>query len=145
MDKLWNELVTHHSFLVDVFNVASNQFCKANETPHELRTKYCLMYSTLMMVRWDHLSLLQRINTVLMIEGGGSVRVCFALHKFVISLVFFDVKLKYSMKKSLESFKTILISRGCTRQTCQFTYLHILYIPVVEHLYKFLIKTPFQG
>ena len=98
MDKLWNELVTHHSFLVDVFNVASNQFCMANETPLQLRTKYCPMYSTLTMVRWDHLSLLQRINTVLMIEGGGSVRVCFALHKFVISLVFFDVKLKYSMK-----------------------------------------------
>ena len=76
MSQIWEELVTNHPFLVDVLNLASKNKCSATETPHKVRVKYCLIYSTLMSERWHELSLLQRVNTVLMIEGGGTTRVC---------------------------------------------------------------------
>ena len=82
MATIWLELVTHHPFLVDVFNVVAGKMCSATDTPKESRIKYSLIYSILMNHRWHELSLLQRVNSVLMIEGGGTARVCLNIHIF---------------------------------------------------------------
>ena len=75
-EKVWQELLQNHPFLVDVFNAIAGNNCHSNETPEQLKLKYCLMYSILMQNRWHELSLLQRVNTVLLIEGGCSKQVC---------------------------------------------------------------------
>ena len=75
MNKVWDELLEHHPFLIDVMNVASKVSCEASKTPARNRIRYCFIYSILMNLRWHELSLMQRVNTVLMIEGGGTARV----------------------------------------------------------------------
>ena len=73
LEKLWKEML-EHPFLIDMLNAVSGM--KEANYPDELRLKYCFLYSTLMNIRWHELSLFQRINTVLLIEGGCSKQVC---------------------------------------------------------------------
>lgn len=74
-DKVWKELVECHPFFLDVLNAIVGETCDLADTPPNLRVKHCFIYSILMIQRWHELSLLQRINTVLMISGGGSKQV----------------------------------------------------------------------
>ena len=74
-DKVWKELVECHPFFLDVLNAIVGETCDLADTPPSLRVKHCFIYSILMIQRWHELSPLQRINTVLMISGGGSKQV----------------------------------------------------------------------
>ena len=67
---LFNEIKTHNPFLIDILNSVSGQHTSISETPLHLQVKYGFIYSILMNTRWHALSLLQRVNTVLMIDGG---------------------------------------------------------------------------
>ena len=42
-------------------------------TKHDVKVKLCFIYSVLLNTRWSHLSLFQRINSVLMIESVKKV------------------------------------------------------------------------
>ena len=75
MDKLWQEIVNHHPFLIDIFNTVTGTTTDIEETTEDLKLKYCFLYSVLMNCRWHELSLMQRINTFLIIEGGCSKQV----------------------------------------------------------------------
>ena len=72
---LWSELLDKNELVVDLFNAISNQKVEARNTPEAIQQKYTLVYSILMNIRWHELSLLQRINSVLLIEGGCSQEV----------------------------------------------------------------------
>lgn len=71
-EMIWKELKNKHPFLLEMLSAVSGCKKDIENVPNELKTKYCFVYSILMNCRWKKLSLLQRINTVLMIEGGGS-------------------------------------------------------------------------
>ena len=83
-DKVWKELVEYHPFFLDVLNAIAGETCDLADTPPNLQVKHCFIYSILMMQRWHELSLLQRINTVL-ISGGGSKQV-YIVHIKIITL-----------------------------------------------------------
>jgi hypothetical protein len=70
-DKIWEEIKSTSPFLIDIFNAVSG----AREP--EPQVKYSFIYSILMNVRWHELSVVQRVNTVLMIEGGCTKQVTF--------------------------------------------------------------------
>ena len=44
-DLLWTELLENHRFLVDLLNSVSGINHKACDTPKDLQTKYCFIYS----------------------------------------------------------------------------------------------------
>ena len=67
---VWDEISANHPFFIDIMNAISGQHYSFSETPEFLRIKYCFIYSILMSTRWHALTLIQRINTVMMINGG---------------------------------------------------------------------------
>jgi hypothetical protein len=75
IDDVWEELILHHSFFIDVLNTITGERCDIINTPEKLKTKYCFIYSILMFSRWHELSLFQRVNTILLLEGGCSKQV----------------------------------------------------------------------
>jgi len=80
-DMLWTELKNTIPFFIDILNSVSGKAHSIEDTPHDLKVQYGFIYSILMKTRWHALSLFQRINTVLMIDGGVSRKVYF-LSKF---------------------------------------------------------------
>ena len=74
IDKLRDEFVSELSFLVKTLKVI---ICKdyTDETKHDVKVKLCFIYSVLLNARWSHLSLFQRINSVLMIENVSSKKI----------------------------------------------------------------------
>ena len=42
----------------------------------DVRVKFYFLYSVLMNEKWQELSLLKRVNTILIIEGGCTKKVC---------------------------------------------------------------------
>ena len=75
LDRLWQEIVENHPFLIDLLNTVVGSSIDIMETSEDLKLKYCFLYSILMNCRWHELSLMQRINTFLVIEGGCSKQV----------------------------------------------------------------------
>ena len=75
LGKLWQEIVKNHPFLIDIFNTVAGTTTDIGETSEDLKLKYCFLYSVLMNCRWHELSLIQRLNTFLIIEGGCSKQV----------------------------------------------------------------------
>ena len=71
-DLVWNEMATNIPFLVDIFNAVSG---KNGLVEIATRVKYGFVYSVLMNERWHELSLVKRVNTVLVIEGGCTKQV----------------------------------------------------------------------
>ena len=71
--KLWNEFVSEFPFLVKTLKVIYKDY--TDETKHDVKVKLCFIYYVLLNTRWSHLSLFQRINSVLMIESGPSEKV----------------------------------------------------------------------
>ena len=54
-------------------------------TELDVRVKFCFLYSVLMNEIWLELSLLKRVNIILIIESGCTKKVCIVfmyLHKF---------------------------------------------------------------
>ena len=70
-DRVWNEIESNIPFVVTIMNAA----CGKSFTTADLRVKYSFIYSILMSERWHELSLLKRVNTVLIIEGGCTKKV----------------------------------------------------------------------
>ena len=70
IDKLWDELISELPFLVKTLKVIRKDY--TDETKHDVKVKLCFIYSVLLNARWSHLSLFQRINSVLMIESVSS-------------------------------------------------------------------------
>ena len=70
-DSVWNEIETNIPFLVNIMNAV----CGKSLTTPDLRVKYGFIYSILMSERWHELSVLKRVNTVLIIEGGCTKKV----------------------------------------------------------------------
>lgn len=70
--KICDELKRTNPFLIDIFNAVSGL---KEDISRELQVKYSFIYSILMNIRWYELSVVQRVNTVLMIEGGCTKQV----------------------------------------------------------------------
>ena len=73
IDKLWDEFVSELLFLAKTLKVICKDY--TDETKHDVKVKICFIYSALLNPRWSHLSLFQRINSVLIIEIGSSEKV----------------------------------------------------------------------
>ena len=73
--KLWEEMTERNPILLQILLAASGKEHPIQDTPHELQVKYSFIYSILMNIRWHELSLMQRVNTVNLIEGGCSKEV----------------------------------------------------------------------
>jgi cytochrome c oxidase subunit IV len=65
-------MATNIPFLVDIFNAVSG---KNGLVEIATRVKCGFVYSVLMNERWHELSLVKRVNTVLVIEGGCTKQV----------------------------------------------------------------------
>ena len=75
-DNIWGEFTANFPFLVELMNaIAGNDSSCIEDTNRELRVKYSFLYSILMSERWHELSLVKRVNTVLVIEGGCTKQV----------------------------------------------------------------------
>ena len=75
---------------IAVFNAISGK----DSDNESVQLKYVFIYSILMMLRWSKLSILQRVSTSLMIEGGCS-KMVIGLHVFFFtSIVPFNVRLE---------------------------------------------------
>ena len=72
---IWNELCEHNSYFIDILNSLSGQCYSIENIPPNIQVKYCFIYSILMNTRWQSLSLVQRVNTILMVDGGCSKKV----------------------------------------------------------------------
>lgn len=70
INKVWLEMKITQPFLIDLMNATTGNPVDIDNTTEEVKVKYCFIYSILMNMRWHELSLFQRINTVLLIEGG---------------------------------------------------------------------------
>ena len=75
MNLIWSEMLVHQPFLISMFAAISGSKPDFNDIPEEVCNKFCFVYSILMNIKWDKLSILQRFNSVAMIEGGGSKKV----------------------------------------------------------------------
>ena len=74
-DKVWNEMATNVPFLKNIFNSVSGKNGAIEISQDQLKVKYDFIYSILMNERWHELSLLKRVHTVLVIEGGCTKQV----------------------------------------------------------------------
>ena len=66
-------------FFIEIMNAVSRKNLGMENTEHDVRVKFCFLYSVLMNERWHELSLLKRVNTILIIEGGCTKKVCTVL------------------------------------------------------------------
>ena len=73
--SIWNEMKTNFPYLIDIFSAVAGLSKTYDDIEQSERVKFCFIYSILMNINWNSLSLLQRMNTVLMLEGGGSKKV----------------------------------------------------------------------
>ena len=75
-DRVWTETKTNVPFFMDIMNAVSGKNLGMENTELDVRVKFCFLYSVLMNERWHELSLLKRVNTILIIEGGCTKKVC---------------------------------------------------------------------
>ena len=87
-NKVWLELKTNLPFLVELMNAVSGKENSITETKLELQVKYSFLYSILMNERWHELTLVKRVNTVLVIEGGCTKKVSDILYMVMINKTF---------------------------------------------------------
>ena len=74
-ENVWEEMKKNQYF-IDVLNTVSGVTATTDSNiSHDYKVKYSFVYSILMNIRWHELSLLQRLNTILLIEGGCSKQV----------------------------------------------------------------------
>ena len=74
-DSVWDEMERNIPFVITLMNNVAGK----DSITADLRVKYSFLYSILISERWHELSLLKRVMTVLVIEGGCTkkVRLCF--------------------------------------------------------------------
>ena len=70
--NIWTEMVNNHPFFVDFLSGMSGISTDFATVPENIQTKFCFIYSILMNIRCSKVSLMQRMNATMMIEGGGS-------------------------------------------------------------------------
>ena len=75
-DRVWTEMKTNVPFFIEIMNAVSGKNLGTENTELEVRVKFCFLYSVLMNERGHELSLLKRVNTILIIEGGCTKKVC---------------------------------------------------------------------
>ena len=63
-------------FFIEIMNAVSGKNLGMENTELDVCVKFCFLYSVLMNERWHELSLLKRVNTILIIEGGCTNKVC---------------------------------------------------------------------
>ena len=73
--KVWDELKANQPFFVQIMNAMFGNNIDVEGTKYELQVKYSFLYSILMKERWHELSLIKRMITILIIEGGCSKKV----------------------------------------------------------------------
>ena len=73
--KLWEEMENKIPYFIEVLNAVTG--VGADEAKEKFQAKYGFLYAVLMNVRWQELSLVQRLNTLCLIEGGCSKQVQF--------------------------------------------------------------------
>ena len=100
-DDIFNEIKNNSPFIIDMFNSVTGKCCSIEDTPHNLKVKYSFIYSILMNERWHALSLVQRVNTVLITEGGCSKKVSF-----------------YYLKSKKKLLRSISILKKATTNLC---------------------------
>ena len=75
-DRVWTEMKSIVPFFIEIMNAVSGKNLGMENTELDVRVKFCFLYSVLMNERWHELSLLKRVNTILIIEGGCTKKVC---------------------------------------------------------------------
>ena len=75
-DRVWTEMKSNVPFFIEIMNAVSGKNLGMENTELDVRVKFCFLYSVLVNERWHELSLLKRGNTVLIIEGGCTKKVC---------------------------------------------------------------------
>ena len=87
-EKLWREMKANVPFIVDIFNAVSGN-TSIEDIKDGIKVKYCFLYSILMHERWNKLSLLNRVNTILAIEGGCTkqVWVLFTIYNIIFNML----------------------------------------------------------
>lgn len=86
MKSIWDEMKKCQPFLVDILSAIAGSKHDIDETPENVKVKFCFIYAILMNIKWNKLSNVQRINTVLMIEGGGSKKLLERLNNLGVTL-----------------------------------------------------------
>ena len=67
---------TNVPFLIEIMNAVSGKNLGMENTELDVHVKFCFLYSVLMNDRWHELGLRKRVNTILIIEGGCTKKVC---------------------------------------------------------------------
>ena len=70
-ENVWEELLTKHPSLVRIMQAVA----KVDDIKESTKIQFSVCYAILMKIRWQHLSLFQRVMTVMMIEGGAAKEV----------------------------------------------------------------------
>jgi len=103
-EDIWQEMVKNQPFLVDMLNAVTGKHVNHMLTTDAVKIKLSQIYSILMFSRWNELSLLQRLNTVLIIEGGCSKQVL--LFIILYSIYLSNNKLSFRRDFFLHCIKT---------------------------------------
>ena len=75
--KIVQEIQVHNPLLLRIFDSVTNK----SITDKSMESKYAIVYAILMNARWHELTYLQRIISLLAIEGGCSTEVSFKKSK----------------------------------------------------------------
>ena len=75
-DRVWTEMKSTVPFFIEIMNAVSGKNLGMENTELDVCVKFCFLYSVLMNERWHELSLLKRVNTILIIDGGCTNKVC---------------------------------------------------------------------
>lgn len=111
IDSIWSEMLAYQPFLISVFAAVAGSKLDSNDIPEEVRVKFCFVYAILMNIKWDKLSLLQRINTVAMIEGGGSKKVILGkIFELIVRALVNKFRIKQACVEIYKNFVCVNIS-----------------------------------
>ena len=75
-DRVWTEMKTNVPCFIEIMNAVYRKNLGMENTELDVRVKFWFLYSALMNERWHELSSLKRVNTILVIEGRCTKKVC---------------------------------------------------------------------
>lgn len=110
-EKLWEEMETNIPYVIAVLNAVTG--VERDKAKQCVQAKYGFLYSILMNVRWHELSLIQRLNTLCLIEGGCSKQVYFSQYvfndtKLIITIIYFNCIIIVFLKSMIEVLTCII-------------------------------------
>ena len=88
-DCVWAEIEKNVPYLIEIMNAVSGKNTGIEGTTHDLRVKFSFLYSVLTSERWHELSLLKRVNTILIIEGGCTKKVRCFIHVYAVVVIIY--------------------------------------------------------